>query len=113
MLSCYLLDNIFIRIGSKFYRQIVLFQWVKLVILLLQIGFCCVLRETSYGDQDQVWYLIVSIPDICILPCFNVVSFRKSDNNQAGVVETFNSTARYPDDLTMLNIDIILILNKF
>ena len=110
MLSCYLLDNIFIRIGSKFYRQIVFIQWVQVVILLLQIGFCFVLRETSYGDQGQVWYLIVSIPDICILPCFNVVSFRNSDNNQADVVETFNSTARYPDDL--LNIGIILILNK-
>ena len=45
----YLLDNIFIRFGSKLYRQTVgigNFQWVLIVLLLWQICFCFVMRET-------------------------------------------------------------------
>ena len=29
-----------------------------------------------YGFLGQVWYLIVSIPDICLLPCFNSKSIK-------------------------------------
>ena len=71
----YLLDNIFIRFGSKLYRQV--FQWVLIVLLLLQICFCFVMRET-----------------LCCL-C--------QTNNQTDITEAFNSTSRYLDDL--LNID--------
>ena len=41
----YLLDNIFIRFGSKLYRQIVSIPMVLIVLLLLQICFCFVMRE--------------------------------------------------------------------
>ena len=72
----YLLDNIFIRFGSKLYRQIVGIPMGTIVLLLLQICFCFVMRET-----------------LCCL----------SDNNQADIIEAFNTTSRYLDDL--LNID--------
>ena len=63
----YLLDNIFVRFGSKLYRQNV---------GRLQICFCFV-------ERDFMLYL--------------------SDNNQTDIIEAFNSTSRYLDDL--LNID--------
>ena len=63
----YLLDNIFIRFGSKSYRQICLLQ-------------------------------------ICFLFCYERdVMLSLSDNNQTDIIEAFNSTSRYLDDL--LNID--------
>ena len=42
-----LLDNIFIRFGSKLYRQIEVFQWILIVTLLLQISLCFVMRDTQ------------------------------------------------------------------
>ena len=43
----YLLDNIFIGFGSKLYRKKGrYFQWVLIVLLLLQICVCFVIRET-------------------------------------------------------------------
>ena len=60
----------FIKFGSKLYRQIVdhsVFLWVIIVLLLLQICFYFVMRET---------------------PCL-----------QEAVVVAFNSTSRYLDDL--------------
>ena len=41
-----LLDNIFIRFGSKNIDELSVFQWVLIVALLLQICFCLVMRET-------------------------------------------------------------------
>ena len=72
----YLLENIFIRFGMKLYRQIVDIQWVLIVLFLLQICF---------------W--------------FDMIDFMLSlsDNNQTDIVQAFNSTSRYLDDL--LNID--------
>ena len=42
----YLLDNIFIRFGSKLYRQIVGIPLGSNCVFLLQICFCFVMRET-------------------------------------------------------------------
>ena len=52
------------------------------------------------GILGQVWYLIVSIPDLC-----NLITFMLSlsDKKQTDIIEAFNSTSRYLDDL--LNID--------
>ena len=72
----YLLDNIFIRFGTKLYRQLLVFRWELIVLLLLQTCFFFVMREIS-------WSL--------------------SRENQADIIGTFNSTSRYLDDL--LNID--------
>ena len=43
----YLLDNIYIRFGSKLYRQNVEFQWEQIVPPLLLICFCSAMRGTS------------------------------------------------------------------
>ena len=75
-LQC-LLDNIFIRFGSKLYRQIVVIQWVQIMLLLLQICFCFVMRET---------------------PCCIFMKIIK-----LMLLKLFNSTSRYLDDL--LNTD--------
>ena len=74
----YLYDNIFIRFGSKLYRQTVGIQWVLIVLFLLQICFCFVMRKTSCCFCQTIIKLIL-------------------------LTEAFNSTFRYLDDF--LNID--------
>ena len=73
----YLLDNIFIRFGSKLYRQIVgIPMGTNCAPLLADLFLFCYERD-----------FMLSL----------------SDNNQADIIEAFNSTSRYLDDL--LNID--------
>ena len=73
----YLLDNIFIRFGSKLYRQIVgIPMGTNCAPLVADLFLFCYERD-----------FMLSL----------------SDNNQSDVVEAFNSTSRYLDDL--LNID--------
>ena len=80
----YLLDNISIRIGSKLYRQIV----------GISMG-------TNCAPLVAVFFLF----------CYEIdFILSMSDNNQTDIIEAFNSTSRYLDDL--LNI-VILILNKW
>ena len=62
----YLLDNIFIRFGSKLYRQIV----------SIPMGTICA----------------PLVADLFLF-CY------ERDNNQADIIEAFNSTSRYLDDL--------------
>ena len=73
----YLLDNIFIRFGSKLYRQIV----------GIPMGTNCA-------------PLVADLFLICYERDFML---SLSDNNQTDIIEAFNSTSRYLDDL--LNID--------
>ena len=73
----YLLDNIFIRFGSKLYRQIV----------GIPMGTNCA----------------PLVADLFLFSYERDFMLSLSDNNQADVVEAFNSTSRYLDDL--LNID--------
>ena len=73
----YLLDNIFIRFGSKLYRQIVGIPIsTNCAPLVADLFLFCYERD-----------FMLSL----------------SDNNQADIIEAFNSTSRYLDDL--LNID--------
>ena len=72
----YLLDNIFIRFGSKLYRQIVGIPMGTCAPLVADLFLFCYERD-----------FMLSL----------------SDNNQADIIEAFNSTSRYLDDL--LNID--------
>ena len=73
----YLLDNIFIRFGSKLYRQIVgIAMGTNCAPLVSDLFLFC------YGRD-----FMLSL----------------SDNNQTDIIEAFNSTFRYLDDL--LNID--------
>ena len=73
----YLLDNIFIRFGSKLYRQIVgIPMGTNCAPLVADLFLFCYERDSMLS---------------------------LSDNNQADIIEAFNSTSRYLDDL--LNID--------
>ena len=73
----YLLDNIFIRFGYKLYRQIVgVPMGTNCAPLVADLFLFCYERD-----------FMLSL----------------SDNNQANIIEAFNSTSRYLDDL--LNID--------
>ena len=67
----YLLDNIFIRCGSKFYRQIVGFPMGTNCAPLVADLILFVMRD-----------FMISL----------------SENNQTDIIETFNSTSRYFDD---------------
>ena len=73
----YLLDNVFIRFGLKLYRQIV----------VIPMG-------TNYAPLVADLFLFCYERDFML---------SLSDNNQADIIEAFNSTSRYLDDL--LNID--------
>ena len=46
---------------------------IDLLALLCEM-FSCVFVTFSYGVWGQVWYLIVSIPDICLLPYFDNIA---------------------------------------
>ena len=73
----YLLDNIFIRFGSKLYRQVVgISMGTNCAPLVADLFLFCYERD-----------FMLSL----------------SDNNQADIIEAFSSTFRYLDDL--LNID--------
>ena len=73
----YLLDNIFIRFGSKSYRQIVgIAMATNCAPLVADLFLFCYERD-----------FMLSL----------------SENNQADIIEAFNSTSRYLDDF--LNID--------
>ena len=71
----YLLDNIFIRFGSKLFRQIV----------GILMGTNCAPLVADLFCYERAFMLSLS------------------DNNQTDIIEAFNSTSRYLDDL--LNID--------
>ena len=73
----YLLDDIFIRFGSKLYRQIVgIPMGTNCAPLVADLLFI-------FYEGDFILFL--------------------SDNNQIDIIEAFNSTSRYLDDI--LNID--------
>ena len=73
----YLLDNIFIRFGTKLYRQIVSIpKGTNCAPLVADLFLFCYERDSMLS---------------------------LSDNNQADIIEAFNSTSRYLDEL--LNID--------
>ena len=76
----YLLDNIYIiRFGSKVYRQIV---------------GTCIPMATNCAPVVADLFLFSYVRDFML---------SLSDNNQTDIIEAFNSTSRYLDDL--LNID--------
>ena len=73
----YLLDNIFIRFGSKLYRQIV--------------------------DITMDTYCATLVAEFFLFCYERDFMLSLSDNNQTDIIEAFNSISRYLDDL--LNID--------
>ena len=47
------------------------------LLALLYVMFSCVVVTFPYGVLGQVWYLIVSIPDLCLLPDFEMLFYSK------------------------------------
>ena len=45
------------------------------------LTFCCVFVAFPYGALGQLWYLIVSIPDLCLLPYFKRKHHRRMAEN--------------------------------
>ena len=59
--------------------SIVVTCWERAELLALLCGmFSCVFVTFPYGVLGQVWYLIVSIPDRCLLPYFVIYRSSKS-----------------------------------
>ena len=50
---------------------VICLERVDFLALLFVNMFSCVFITFPYGILGQVWYLNVSIPDICLLPYFN------------------------------------------
>ena len=73
----YLLDNIFIRFGSKLYRQSV----------GIPMGSKCA----------------PLVADLFLFCCERDFMLSVSDNTQTDSIEAFNSTSRYLDDLLNIN----------
>ena len=42
------------------------------LLALLNVMFSCVFVSSQCGVLGQVWYLIILIPDLCLLPYFNI-----------------------------------------
>ena len=42
------------------------------LVALIRVMFYCVFVTFPYGVLGQVWYLIVTIPDICLLFCLTL-----------------------------------------
>ena len=68
---------------------------------LLYVRFSCVFVTFQYGILGQVWYLVVSIPDLCVLPyltcqCFFCI-FRLSN------LEGLEKVGLYINDLNMFD----------
>ena len=82
----YLLDNIFIRFGTKLYRQTIgIPMGTNCAPLVADLFLFCYERDfMNKRQKDCLWK-------------------SRSHENQADIIEAFNSTSRYLDDL--LNID--------
>ena len=51
------------------------------LLALLYVMFSCVIVTFPCVVHDQVWYLIVSIPDFCLLLNYYIMSLHASKNN--------------------------------
>ena len=73
----YLLDNIFIRFGSKLYRQI--------IVIPMGTNYAPLIAELFLFSYERDFMLSLS------------------DNNQTDIIEAFNSTSRYLADLLTID----------
>ena len=55
---------------ASIYMCFVVTCWERADLLALVCGVCCEFVTFPIGILGQVWYLIVSIPDLCTLTCF-------------------------------------------
>ena len=75
-------------------RSLVITCWKRADLLaLLYVMFSCGFVTFPYGVLCQVWYLIVSIPDLCLLSYFVLIETVKS---RAAPISYSNSLTYYP-----------------
>ena len=55
---------------ASVYMCFVVTCWERADLLTLVCGVCCAIGHFPISILGQVWYLIVSIPDLCILTYF-------------------------------------------
>ena len=85
--------NVRLAGGHLYVKQ--LFTWLSLVVSLMA-SFCAVPLDVL----DEIWDVTESVSEGFLTYSFML---SLSDDNQSEVIEAFNSTSRYLDDL--LNID--------
>ena len=73
-------------------------KWLTSWLLFVKSNYDFV--TVPYGTLGQVWYLIVLIPDLCRLSYFYDVL---SDDKQAIIIDSFNTTSGYLDDNLNIN----------
>ena len=100
----YLLDNIFIRFGSKSYRQIVgILLGTYCAAPLCADLFMFFFQERDFtfpfGILGQVCYRLCRF---LILAVFLTFMLPLLDNNQTDIIEAFDSTSKYLDELLIL-----------
>ena len=66
---------VFIMLSRLFIAALWSPAWKGLTSRLLFVMFNCVFDTLPYGILGQVWYLIVSIPDLCPLSSFIFILF--------------------------------------
>ena len=63
--------------------SLVITCWERADLLaLLCVIFSCVFVTFPYGVLGQVWYLILSIPDRCLLPYFQYANAYTTENKE-------------------------------
>ena len=73
---------------------------------LLHVLFCCVFVTIPYGVQDQMWYLVVSSPDLCLLPYFGITcEFSAKNSHEITNVTWFLKAAKHLKMSSAANID--------
>ena len=75
-------------------HSLVITRWERTDLLaLLHVMFSCGFVTFPYGVLCQVWYLIVSIPDLCLLSYFVLVETVK---RRAALISYSNSLTYCP-----------------
>ena len=68
---------------ASVYMCFVVTCWERADLLALVCGVYCEFVTFPFGILGQVWYLIVSIPDLCILTYFDVQSLESISDKLA------------------------------
>ena len=63
-------------------------EWADLL-ALLYVRFFCVFVPITYGVLDQVWCLIVWIPDLCLLYFYLMHTYAKFDKMEKAISNAY------------------------
>ena len=77
---------------------------------LLCVLFSCVLDTLTYGVPGQVLYLIVSIPDLCLLPYFLTSTRYGYDIPHISIVNSLDTDSNKSFDVLLNPICIVVVL---